>query len=154
AAIVLGILIASPTAIAQQAAEATHRTSSLTTYPGGAAAPLRRVYTRREAAGVAHITDLVEMPGIDGPYEPIQEVVSETTRPETDAVPMRRDLFGFPQRERVLMETTRSERSTAGASTVTVQRTWSPDPNGTLRLISQQSDERTAVVPDGYRTVT
>ena len=46
------------------------------------------------------------------------------------------------------------QKTSSGDTTRTVERTWVPDVNGRLVLVSQRIDETTTVTPDESRTVT
>ena len=46
------------------------------------------------------------------------------------------------------------QETSSGDTTRTVERTWVPDVNGRLVLVSQRIDETTTVTPDESRTVT
>jgi len=112
------------------------------TYPNGGVLPLRRVERRTESGGRKVIIEAVEAPGVEGKWEPVEEVVTDTSRGQ-------RDVFLFDLgRRRTLAETTQSEETHANEKTRNVQRTWVADLDGRLTLSSGYVDETRAVSPD------
>jgi hypothetical protein len=162
----VAILVMSTDLVGQVSGNAAEGTSStevaVTTYRGdgvpyrGNGVPWRRVHTRREeTADRARVTSTVEELGVEGKAESIEEVISETTRSESGTVQMKRDRFGFPSHQRRLLETTQSEQTMLSrGGTQTVHRTWSPDVNGRMYLVSQRIGETNPVTPGENRTVT
>src|SRR5688572_12509123 len=162
----VAILVMSTDLVGQVSGNAAEGTSStevaVTTYRGdgvtyrGNGVSWRRVHTRREeTADRARVTSTVEELGLEGKAESIEEVISETTRSESGTVQVKRDRFGFPSRQRRLLETTQSEQTLLSrGGTQTVHRTWSPDVNGRMGLVSQRIAETNPVTPGENRTVT
>jgi hypothetical protein len=109
------------------------------TYPNSGFLPLRRVERRTESGGRKVIIETVEAPGVEGKWQPLEEVVSEPTQ---------RDVFRFDlDRRRRLAETTQSEESQSNASTRNAQRTWVADLDGRLTLSSAYREETRVVAP-------
>ena len=141
----LGIVASSVVAGAQQSGDAGNTppvaatTVTEHTYPSSGFIPLRRVERRTESGGRKVIIETVDAPGVEGKWQPLEEVVSETTR---------RDVFRFDfDRRRKLAETTQSEVTETNASTRNVQRTWVADLDGRLILSSAYREETRLVAP-------
>ena len=119
------------------------------TYPAGGFIPFRRVERRTESGGRKVIIERAEAPSIEGRWEPLEEVVSDTKTTTT-----RRDVFGFDfDHRRTLGATVESVQETrANAITTNVERTWIADLDGHLMLSSGYSEERRLVSPGLQRT--
>ena len=111
------------------------------TYPNGGLLPLRRVERRTESGGRKVFIETVEATGVEGNWEPVEEVV-------TDAGRGQRDVFRFDlDRRRKLAETTQSEETQANGRIRNVQRTWVADLDGRLILSSGYVEETTSTSP-------
>jgi hypothetical protein len=115
------------------------------TYPGPGFLPFRRVETRTASGGRKVIIERVELPGVEGTWEPVEEVVTEPARGQRDVF---RFNFGGQRR---LAETTQSEEETyANGRARHVERTWVADLDGRLTLSSAYVED-TSVVSPGIR---
>ena len=113
------------------------------TYPSGGVLPLRRVERRTESGGRKILIETVETPGVEGTWEPAEEVVTTKTTTHTQ-----QDVFQFDfDRQRKLAETTQSEETHANGRTRNVQRTWVADLDGRLTLSSRYVEETTVTSP-------
>jgi hypothetical protein len=139
------VIVTAASAAAQQrsnsadsiAAPATSVTNL--TYPAGGVIPLRRVERRTESGGRKIIIEATEAPGVEGKWEPIEEIVTDTSQ---------RDVFRFYLGRKRLVETTQSELETrAAGNTRHVQRTWVADLDGRLTLSSGYVEATTLVSP-------
>jgi hypothetical protein len=126
------------------------------TYPAGGVIPLRRVERTTESGGRKIIIEATEAPGVEGKWEPIEEIVTDTSRAPAKAGPhdttvahSQRDVFRFYLGRRRLAETTQSEVETRAPekNTRNVQRTWVADLDGRLTLSSGYVDETKLVSP-------
>jgi len=111
------------------------------TYRNGSALPFRRVERRTESGGRKVFIETAEATGIEGTWEPVEEVVTDTSRGQRDV--FRFDLDG----RRKLAETTRSEETQVNGRTRNVQRTWVADLDGRLTLTSGYVEETTSIAP-------
>ena len=118
------------------------------TYPGAGFLPFRRVERRTESGGRKIIVEAVETPGIEGTWERVEEVVTETRRTGWQRNVFRPDL----ERRQKLAETTQSEETNANGNTRNVQRTWVADLDGRLTLSSGYVEETTSPSPGVRRT--
>jgi hypothetical protein len=109
-----------------------------------------------ESGGRKIIIEATEAAGLEGKWEPTQEIVTDTTDGPANAGPRdttiarsQRDVFRFDlPRQRRLAETTQSESETrATGNTRHVQRTWVADLDGRLTLSSGYVEETTFVSP-------
>ena len=148
------IVITSAAAGAQQGGDVTSTSSapatSVTeqTYPAGGLIPFRRVERRTESGGRKVIIETAEALGIEGKWQPVEEVVSTTTPTGNATTRIQRDVFRFDaQRQRRLAETTESDETRANGSIRNVQRTWVADLDGRLTLSSGYTEERRLVSP-------
>ncbi len=129
------------------------RSVSAGTYADDGIAPLRRVQSRRESGGREVIVETVETLDIEGRFGPIEETVTESTRPAPNTSLRRQDVFRLTvDRRRVLSETTESRQETQPRGDTTVHNTWTPDLNGQLRLTSRVIEETTSSAPDLRQT--
>jgi hypothetical protein len=122
------------------------------TYPAAGFIPLRRVERRTASGGRKVIIEAAEAPGVEGRWEPLEEVVTETTRTGTTSTHTQRDVFQFGLHQRTLAETTQSEETQTNASTRNVQRTWVADLDGRLTLSSGYVEETTLTSPGVRQT--
>src|SRR5262245_47276686 len=143
----LSIVLTSVAAAAQQGGDtASPRSVSATTvteetFPNGGPLPLRRVERRTESGGRKVFIETVAVLGIEGTWEPVEEVVTDTSRGQ-------RDVFRYDlQRRRYLAGTTQSEETRANGRTRNVQRTWVADLDGRLTLSSGYVEETTSTSP-------
>jgi hypothetical protein len=152
------IVLTSAAAGAQKRGDTTSTPESSTiiteqTYPAAGFIPLRRVERRTESGGRKVIIEAAEAPGIEGKWEPLEEVVTETTRTGNASTRTQRDVFQFALHQRRLAETTQSEQETqANASARTVQRTGVADLDGRLTLSSGYVEETTLTSPGLQQT--
>jgi hypothetical protein len=151
----LWIVVSAVSASAQQrgAAGGTPPTPATTvteyTYPGGDFLPLRRVERRTASGGRKVIIETAEAPSVEGRWEPLEEVVAESTRVGNATTRTQRDVFYFAaQGQRKLAGTTQSEQETRpNAVTTNVERTWVADLDGHLILSTGYSEQRRLVAP-------
>jgi hypothetical protein len=124
-------------------------------YPSGGSTPSRSVQTRSVSDGREIVVETVEMPGIEGRLEPSHEIASETTRTD-DSTRTTEDVFGFgPHRERILLETSESNRDASpDGSTRSVRTTWVSDPDGRLSARSRQIEESRSIAPEVHESTT
>lgn len=161
AALCLWILFTSTVAAAQQPGDtaepsATGGTTVNLTFPAGGFIPLRRVERTTASGGRKIIIETTEAPGVEGAWQPVEEVVTETTRGpakgglrDTSIARTQRDVFRFDfDRRRRLAESTQSELETQpNADTRNVQRTWIADLDGRLTLSSGNIEETRVISP-------
>jgi hypothetical protein len=155
------IVIMSAAAAGQQAPAAEQATQPPTsrvsegTYSSVPHTPWRRVETRSGSNVREVVTQTDHAPGIDGGWQPIQEIETETVRSGAGAAQVRHDVYGFTtQAERRLIETTTSDRETTASGTVrSVRQTSAPDLNGRLTMRSRQVEE-TRSIGDTRRSET
>src|SRR5262245_342449 len=99
-------------------------------------APARRVQTRTESGGREVIVETSVAPNVNGRLASTQEDVVETVRTPGSSQ-TRREVFGYADGKRQLLQTTESVRETlANGDTSTVQTTWAQDINGRAGLTS------------------
>ena len=145
-AISLSIVMTSVGASAQQGSGITERI-----YASGGLAPSRTVERRSESGGRQIVARTEETPGVNGRWEPVEEVVTETVRTGV-ASEARRQVFRFDaERRRTLIETTESRETLDGGIVRIVEETRIPDINGGSGLASRWSEERRTVGPDAQR---
>jgi hypothetical protein len=146
----ISILMASSAAAGQQTGATTDQPPQVpansvveTTYPAGGVAPARRLQSRSASDNREVATERVEMPGINDRWEPHHETVTEIVKTGTNGTQIQEDLFSFgPQRERRLVQTTRSVREvSADGSSNTVHDTSVADVNGRMGLTSRQLEQ-------------
>lgn len=144
AGVCLWILVASAPALAQERSDTTSFT-----FPASGFTPFRRVERTTESGGRKVIIERVEAPSVEGKWEPLEEVVSDTTRAGNRTTSSQRDLFRLDLgRQPRLAETTQSEQETqANGSTRNTQRTWVADLDGRLTLSSGYVAETTVGSP-------
>jgi hypothetical protein len=144
------VVVTAASAAAQQrsdtadtAAAPATRVTNLT-YPAGGVIPLRRVERRTESGGRKIIIEATETPGVEGKWEPIEEIVTDTSRGQA-----KRDVFRFYLGRQRLAETTQLELETRAPekNTRNVQRTWITDLDGRLTLSSGYVEETKLVSP-------
>ena len=152
AGLCIWIVVTSAAAVAQQPSDTTDSPPAPATkvtnftYPAGGVTPFRRVERTTESGGRKIIIEAAEAPGIEGKWEPLQEVVADTTRTGT-TTRSQRDVFTFGLRQRKLAETTQSDADQTNSSTRHVQRTWVADFDGRLTLSSGYVEETRLVSP-------
>jgi hypothetical protein len=118
------------------------------TYPAGGFVPWRRVERTTESGGRKIIIETVEAPGVEGKWEPLEEVVTDSTRTANTTTRTQRDVFRFDlSRQRKLAETTQSELETQANASTNVQRTWVADLDGRLTLSSGYVEHTRLVSP-------
>jgi hypothetical protein len=139
------VVLAAASAAAQQRSDtadsATAPATRVTTlsYPAGGVLPLRRVERTTESGGRKIFIEATEAPGVEGKWEPIEEIVTDTSR---------RDVFRSYLGRKRLVETTQSELETRPTeNTRNVQRTWVADLDGRLTLSSGYVEETKVVSP-------
>ena len=156
------IVITSGAARGQQRIETANQSAQPPTwsfaeyaYPGGAELPWRQFQTRSESDGREVVTQIGESLDVDGQWAAVREIRTETTPHGAGAVQTRRDLLGFPSRQRTLLQTTTSTQQTlSNTDTKTVQDTYVPDLNGRLGLARRSILETRLVAPDVLQTVS
>jgi len=123
-------------------------------YPISGFLPFRRVERRTESGGRKVIIETAVTPSVEGRWEPVEEVVTDTARTGPSRTQTQRDVFYFPaQRQRRLAETTQSEQETRPNGTATkVERTWVADLDGHLILSTGYSEQRRLVSPGLQQT--
>jgi hypothetical protein len=124
------------------------------TFPTTGFLPFRRVERRTESGGRKIFIEAVEAPGIEGTWQPLEQVVTETTG-TANAASTRRDVFSFynAQRQRTLTETTEGEQSATANGTIrTVENTWTIDINGHRVPAARRVEERQSIAPGQQRT--
>jgi len=145
-AICLSITLSSAAAFAQQGTGVTERL-----YPGNGFSPSRIIERRSESGGRQVVVATEEIPGVNGRWEPVEEVVTETVRTGV-ASETRRQVYRFDaERRRTLIETTESRETLDGGIVRVVEETRIPDVNGGFGLTSRWTEERTTVGPDVRR---
>jgi hypothetical protein len=124
------------------------------TYPGGDFLPWRRVERRTESGGRKVIIETAEAPSVEGRWERVEEVVTDTTRVGKASTRTQRDVFYFAaQHQRRLAETTQSDQETRpNAIRTNVERTWVADLDGHLVLSTGYSEQRRVVSPGLQQT--
>ena len=122
------------------------------TYPAGGFLPFRRVEIRTESGGRKVIIERNDLVGIEGRWEPFEEVVSDI-RDDTNTKTTRRDVFGFDFDHRRRLDTTvESVQETRPSAITNVERTWIADLDGHLTLSSGYSEETRLVSPGLQQT--
>jgi hypothetical protein len=123
------------------------------TDPLSGRSPSRTVETRSDSGGREVVTETIENPDPDGKLRPTQETTAETIRTGPNAVQTTRDVFGFAGGQRMLLETTRSERQTLpDGTTWIVDNTLAQDANGRLALTSRQTQQTRSISSDVKQT--
>ena len=160
AGLCLSIVVSSVAASAQQGTDtntAPPSSDSAVTeysYPISGFLPFRRVERRTESGGRKVIIEAAETPNVEGRWEPVEEVVTDTARTSPSRTQSQRDVFYFPaQHQRRLAETTQSEQETRpNAVTTNVERTWIADLDGHLILSTGNFEQRRLVSPGLQQT--
>jgi hypothetical protein len=115
----------------------------------------RQVQTRRSSDGREDVTNVVEMPGLDGRLAPVQEVRTETVRTGGSATRTTQQVVEFVgPGQRVVVGTTESEEQTSANATQTVESTRLWDINGRLGPKIQQVESTRSATPDSARFQT
>jgi hypothetical protein len=111
--------------------------------------PWRVVSTRTTSGGKEVVIETVESPDVDGKMSPIQETVTEKTRPTSTTEQTKREVFvvGADGRRR-LFETTESQHDTlVNGDANTIHNTFTQDLNGRPALTSRTVEQTRAVGP-------
>jgi hypothetical protein len=125
------------------------------TYPAQDQLPWRRVQTRRESGSREVVVEIQETLGVDGRFEPVQEITTETVRSRATTDVKREVSWLGAGRQRRLLETTRSGQEVlSDTDGRTVQTTRAPDLNGHPRLRFERTATSSRVAPDLHRTET
>jgi hypothetical protein len=123
-------------------------------YSSGGLAPSRTVVRRSESGGRQIVVATDEIAGVNGRWEPVEEVVTETGRTGV-ASETRRQVFRFDaERRRMLIETTDARETLDGAVVRIVEETRIPDINGGSGLTSRWTEERRNVGSDTRQAAT
>jgi hypothetical protein len=160
ASLCFSIVLTSAAATARQNSQTTDTqpapttTITETTYPRGGFIPFRRVERRTESGGRKILIERVEAPGVEGNWQPLEEVVTETTSAGSSTATTKRDVVQFdPQGQRSLTQTTQVEQETkANGDGRTVENTWTIDLNGQRGLTSRRIEETRSVGPGVKQT--
>jgi hypothetical protein len=145
-ALCLSFAITSARASAQPANSVTERI-----YPNGGFVPSRTVERRSESGGRQIVVATDEIAGVNGRWEPVEEVVMETVRTGV-ASETRRQVFRFDaERRRMLIEITEARETLDGAIVRIVEETRIPDINGGSGLTSRWTEERRTVGGDSQQ---
>jgi hypothetical protein len=97
----------------------------------------------------------LQIPGIEGKWEPFRHVVTEARPPAPDAMRSTRDVFGLglEGRPRLAEKIESSQQTAPDGRTTVVRSAWTRDLDGRLRLSYQQIEEGRVVAPDNRESV-
>ena len=151
-------VLASAVAAAQQKSEtgvqAPTRSVLERTHTASNISPGRRVQIRSESGGREVVVETSEAPDFEGRLAPIQETVVETVRTPNSSQ-RRREVFGYADGRRRLLETTETVTETlANGDTSIVHNTWAQDVNGRPGLTSRQIERTRSTASEVHRTET
>jgi hypothetical protein len=116
----------------------------------------RVMRTRTESDGREVITEIFQVPGMNGGFETSMQITTETTRIGPDSMRIKREVLGnSSQGPFGLIEISETTQQTFPDGTArSITDTWTPDGGGYLNLASRQVEQKKSVDADAQQTET
>jgi hypothetical protein len=130
--------------------------TAVRSYPAGTMAGSKVVTTRTKSGGREVVTEVVQVPGMNGGFETAAKTITETAGIGSDSVKVKRDVLGNgPLGPFSLIQTSDTDQqSFPDGTSRTVTNTWVPDLGGRINLLSRQVQETKSVAPNVQQSET